>query len=153
MRMTESEKKTKRREYLEEFPECQYSEAFRGHEPWAFIRRGPVCVEHLWGRNGPASEHWSNYATVWNGGLGGPHRWKEDNPVAARIVMVSFKFDLMLETGDARHFDLEVLKSCAGYYIPGWVEQKMSEHGDRLPEFVVDAGRSFLERFEAHRSV
>mgnify|MGYP003427398229 FL=1 len=151
MRMTESEKKALRREYLEEFPECQYSAALKGNEQWPFIRRGPVCVEHIWNRKGPDSEHWSNYATVWNV-PGGPHAWKEQHSIEGRIVITAFKYDLMLETGDERHFDLEVLKKCSGYYIPSWVEWKMQEYGDRLPEFVVEAGQSFLERFEALRS-
>lgn len=151
-KMTEGEKRRIREEYLEEYPNCQYTAAIP-EQPWGIrTRKGDqVCVEHIWNRKGPMSEHWSNYATVWNGGLGGPHRWKEDHLVEARIVITAFKFDLMLRSGDARHFDLEALKECSGYWIPGWVEQKLSEYGDRLPEWVIDSGRSFLERFEANR--
>jgi hypothetical protein len=82
---------------------------------------------------------------------GGPHDWKHDNSVEARIVITAFKFDLYLATKDERHFDIEALRAASGVYVPGWVEVKLETQGHRLPEYVLRIGQDFIERFNASR--
>lgn len=113
------------------------SEVDIASDPW----RRNLCVEHIWNRKGPASEHWSNYATV--GEVA--HRWKHRCSVEARIGISWFKWNLAKETGDWRHFDLEALKAASGFYVPGWIETKLETV--ELPAWCWQMGKELVEGF------
>lgn len=143
MRMTESEKKALRREYLESWPTCQYEPALEGKIGIVRHFKKEVELEHIFGRVGEGAEHWSNYATV----SPGAHVTKHDHPTACRIAICRFKFGLAKESGDWRHFDLDAIRSVLGKHFPGWLEIKVTS--GELPEWAEEMGRDLLERIES----
>jgi hypothetical protein len=128
-----------RKAYLRENPECQYSIAIGRYVSFGTHLHSALCIEHIWNRKGPASEHWSNYATV----CPAAHDWKHDNSVEARIGILWLKHDLAKKTGDERHFDLEALRAASGLWVPGWIEAKV-ESG-KLSRWAEELGRDLLE--------
>lgn len=133
-----------RADYSVNFPSCQYCLVLPKE---LGIRCGQIldpglpslCIEHLAGRHGPASEHWSNYATVCQPA----HRFKHGNEVESRVAIWWFKHDLARTTGDSRHFDLEAIRSAFGRHLPGWLELKVES--ECLPEWADAMARELLE--------
>lgn len=132
--------KSDRAEYLEEYPECQYT-ACCGHYVDFPLRvpRENLCIEHIWNRRGRKSECWSNYATV----SPEAHTWKHADSVSARIAISWYKMRLWKETGDERHWNLYDLREASGFYVPGWVESKLDTVD--LPTWVWEMGADLLE--------
>lgn len=100
-----------------------------------------VEVEHIWGRKGPGSECWSNYASTCR-----PcHEWKHANETPARIAISLWKASLAFDNRDPRHFDLDALRKASGFMVNGWVERKLQEGS--LPEWVTEMGYQFLGEY------
>ena len=119
-----------RRNYLRDFPRCQYTVACGAHVSFGSHPATETCVEHIWNRRGPGSEHWSNYASV----CPAAHDWKHANSVEGRVAIMHYKMFLARQTGDADHFDINAINAAAGKNVAGWVESKM----DSLPEWCKD---------------
>lgn len=138
--MLTPEHKQLRADYLAENPQCQYTVAcgmdvsFYGH-----ISK-KLCVEHIWNRKGPMSEHWSNYATV----CPAAHDWKHANSVPARIAIMHFKAKLAMLTGNVDHFDTMALSDAAGQDVLEWVRRKLPE----CPKWAARKGEDLLSMFE-----
>ena len=119
--------------YRSQWRFCQYRECVPG----------ACCpgleLDHVWSR-GVGREHWSNYISA----CPCHHRWKTDNAIAGRIAAMWIKRELALETGDMRHFDLEVLdKACGkGGGLMGWVE---SVPESSLPGWCRELRRELLQ--------
>ena len=132
-----------RRSYYDRHHVCQYGVALRGYKEAPRCGTAALlCVEHIWNRKGPFSEHWSNYALV----CPTCHGWKHENSVVARVAISALKLQLL--DVDRRHFDREALRLAAGFDVPGWVENKSAE----LPKFFWKHAALIVRRFGTEAS-
>ena len=141
--MEDDEVTALRRSYYETYHVCQYGTALRGYK--GAPRCSPaalLCVEHIWNRKGPHSEHWSNYALV----CPTCHTWKHANSVEARVAISALK--LQLSDIDRRHFDRDALRLAAGFDVPGWVDNKSGS----LPKFFFKHAAFIMGRFHTEVS-
>lgn len=128
-----------RASYLREFPACQYEEAAGRYADFGRHIHSKVCVDHIWPRGRKCSDTFTNYMTSGPGA----HDWKHHNLTVSRICAMWFKWDLSRRTGERHHFDLDALRAAAGFWIPGWVENKMNTVP--LPEWCVEMGWALIE--------
>lgn len=127
-------------DYRKQFPHCQYSEAVS-----RFIRLpvgfGHLELDHIWGRCGKKSEHWSNYAMASHGAH---HIWKHHNGVVtSRVAITWYKWRLSLD--DERHFDREALAEMTTFGdVVAWVERKL----ELVPPWCQRLGEQFLKEVQ-----
>lgn len=129
---------------MENFPACQYCLVLPAE---LGIRCGQIvdpsvpslCVEHIAGRHGPASECWSNYATVCQAA----HRFKHDHEAECRVAIWWFKWQLSKSTDDPRHFEVDDIRAAFGRRLAGWLELKVE--AECLPEWADAMARELLE--------
>jgi len=86
----------------------------------------------------------SNYLTV----SPAAHDWAHRNLTVSRISAMWFKWDLarrLLETDETelRHFDQDALRAASGFWVPGWVENKLNAVD--LPDWCYRMGSALLE--------
>lgn len=121
--MSDTAIKQLRADYRKQFPHCQYTKAVG-----RFIRLpeglGHLELDHIWGKYGKKSEHWSNYAMASHGA----HQlWKHHmDVVTSRVAITWYKWRLASATGDSRHFDRDALAELTtGGDVVAWVERKL----------------------------